>query len=198
MPVFMNTVLLQRKLKRGDETAYEHLFKTYYEPLVVFAIRFVYDEEDAKELVQDLFVSLYEKRHQLQISTSLKSYLYSAVRNKCLNKINTEKTKGKYEDYIKNNHTQLTDSIEQDIYKDEMEIALMGAIKKLPPKCKAIFCMNRMDGLSNTEIAEKLRISKRTVETQISKALKLLRTELKPFMVSTGYLILLWLLSFLN
>ena len=182
----MNQVLLLKKLRLGDERAYEYLFKTYYEQLVLFAVKYVHDIELAKELVQDLIVSLFEKRSQLDITLSLKSYLYSAVRNRCLNCLNSEKIKGKYEDFVKQHANSKTDAVEEEINHNEMEVALMGAIDKLPPKCKAIFNMNRMEGLSNTEIAEKLNISKRTVETQISKALKILRSEMKPYLAYAG------------
>lgn len=194
----MTNALLLKKLKKGDEKAYEFLFKNYYEQLVLFAVKYIHDLDKAKELVQDLFVTFYEKRAQIEIATSIKSYLYNATKNKCINDINSVKTKAKHEEYIKLTTNNKENNIEQTIYKNEMETALMGAIDNLPARCKMVFRMNRLEGLTNPEIAEKLQISKRTVETQISKALKILRSELKPYLANAVVLIMYFCLIYIS
>jgi RNA polymerase sigma-70 factor (family 1) len=175
---------LIRKLREGHESAYEALFKTYYKELVIHANRYLYDMEVSKEVVQDLFVNIYEKRQNLDINSSLKSYLYRAVQNRCINQINSLKIRDKYANYVKSHQDDDENQIERSIDATELEAALYSAIGELPPKCRMIFKMNRFEGLSNGEIAERLELSKRTVETQITKALKMLRTKLQPLLAS--------------
>lgn len=171
---------LINRLKAGEEAAYELLFKEYYQVLVVFANKYLHELEESKELVQNLFVSLYEKREKLVINSSLKSYLFRSVHNRSLNYINSLKIRDKYAKHINESTDHGENVIEQEFNKTELEHALYLAIGELPPKCKMIFKLNRFEGLSNKEIAEQLKLSKRTVETQISKALKILRAKLQP------------------
>jgi len=180
---------LINRLKKGEEAAYELLFKEYYQLLTVFANKYLNDIENAKEIVQDLFVHLYEKRDHLDINSSLKSYLFRSTHNRCINYINAQKIRGKYADHVKQIDNSKENSLENEVNKTELEHALYKAIDDLPPKCQIIFKMNRFEGLSNSEIADKLSLSKRTIETQISKALKILRVKMKPYM-ALGMLIL--------
>jgi RNA polymerase sigma-70 factor (family 1) len=174
------------RLKKGEEIAYEMLFKEYYKVLTIFAAKYLKDLEASKELVQELFVNIYEKRGNLDINSSLKSYLFRSVHNRCINSINAQKIRDKYAEHFNNTSDIRINILEQDVNVSELENALHIAINKLPPKCKTIFKMNRFDGLSNHEIAEKLTLSKRTVETQISKALKILRVKLEPYMIASS------------
>jgi len=180
---------LINRLKKGEEAAYELLFKEYYQLLTVFANKYLNDIENAKEIIQDLFVHLYEKRDHLDINSSLKSYLFRSTHNRCINYINAQKIRNKYADHVKQIDTGKENSLENEVNKTELEHALYKAIDDLPPKCQIIFKMNRFEGLSNSEIADKLSLSKRTIETQISKALKILRVKMKPYM-ALGMLIL--------
>lgn len=189
--------LLIRRLKEGAESAYEVLFKEYYVRLVIHASKFVNDIELAKEIVQDLFVSVYEKRESLNINSSLNSYLYRSVQNRSINYIKTLKTKQKYSQHIIHTTDCADNSTDNLIDKAELESALFEAISELPEKCRLIFKLNRFEGLSNGEIAERLELSKRTVETQISKALKILRSKLQPFL-SESVAVGIILLSILN
>lgn len=187
----VDSEFLIRQLKNGEESAYEMLFKEYYRVLVVFANKYLYDFEASKELVQDLFVNIYEKRDQLEINSSLKSYLFRSVHNRSVNVINAQKIRNKYAEHVGRTATVNENSIETEMNKTELEHAIYKAIGELPPKCRDIFKLNRFDGLSNSEIAEKLKLSKRTVETQISKALKILRVKLEPYTV-VSVLVLVW------
>jgi RNA polymerase sigma-70 factor (ECF subfamily) len=178
--------LLINRLKKGEETAYEMLFKEYYQVLSIFANKYLKDIEAAKELVQELFVHLFERRENININSSLKSYLFRSVHNRCLNLINAQKIRDKYIEHISYTHNNAEQSnIENEVNLSELETILYRAIGDLPPKCRIIFKMNRFEGLSNNEIADKLTLSKRTVETQISKALKILRVKLKPYMIAS-------------
>ncbi len=177
----VDSEFLIRQLKNGEESAYEMLFKEYYKVLVIFANKYLYDIEASKELVQELFVHIYEKRNKIEINSSLKSYLFRSVHNRSLNHLNTQKIKNKYAEHVSRTSTSNENSIENEMNKTELEHAIYRAIGELPPKCQDIFKLNRFEGLTNSEIADKLQLSKRTVETQISKALKILRVKLEPF-----------------
>jgi RNA polymerase sigma-70 factor (ECF subfamily) len=164
-------------LKTGSENAYRHLFESYYTVLSVFAYKYVNDLETAKELVQDLFVHLFENRDALGINTSLKSYLYKSVRNRCLNHLKHQKINKRHLDIMNPATTENEDP--ESIYREtELEHRIFQIVSGLPPKCRDIFIMSRVEGKNNGEIAASLHISIRTVETQISKALKTLRKRL--------------------
>lgn len=163
----------------GRESAYRELFTEYYRPLSVFALKYVGDLETAMEIVQDFFVHLFQNRESLVINTSLKSYLYQAVRNRCLNHIRKNQSRRRHLDQYMAEQEHSED-MEAKVFETELEYRIFKIVEALPPQCKNIFTLSRVKGLSNGEIAEKLQISKRTVETQISSALKTLRTRLKP------------------
>jgi len=164
-------------IREGRESAFEILFSEYYRPLSVFALKYVGDLESAKEIVQNLFVNLYENRQKLLVTTSLKSYLYQSVRNSCLNQIKQNQTR---KEHLANygSEQEYDVDLEARIRETELEHMVFKIVETLPPKCKNIFTLSRSKGFSNSEIAEKLGISKRTVETHISNALKTLRSHL--------------------
>ncbi len=167
----------------GNMDDFEVLFKQFYAPLVVYACRFVNSTDLAREIVQDFFVRLYEKRETLTIDTSVKSYLYRAVYNCCINYINQRAIQDKH---LKNLDQEKVDegNLENEINRIELQQKIFEVIETLPAKCRRIFKMNRLEGLRNEEIAKKLNLSKRTVETQISKALKILRHKLSDFVAA--------------
>jgi RNA polymerase sigma-70 factor (family 1) len=144
---------------------------------VVFACRYVYDIDIGREIVQDFFVRFYEKRHSITVGTSLKAYLYRSIYNSCINYINQRNIQDKH---IKNIvlEKDYEDNLETEINTVELQQRIYEVIEELPSRCKKIFKLNRFEGLKNEEIAKELNLSKRTVETQISKALKFLRRKL--------------------
>lgn len=169
-------------LAKGDEEAYHELFKQFYEPLCFFANRYLQDMDASQDLIQELLSYLYENRDRIVISTSLKAFLYRSVTNRSLNQLKHEKRK-------QENHREVAYHTETASFEEAMEISELQArinelIAELPPQCEKIFRMSRMEHLSNQEIAEELNISKRTVETQISKALKILRNSLKIIIIN--------------
>jgi RNA polymerase sigma-70 factor (ECF subfamily) len=170
-------------IRAGRESTYAQLFDEYYRPLSIFACKYVGDIENSCEIVQDFFVSLYENRRSLVITTSFRSYLYQAVRNRCLNHLKHNKIREKYLDQAMQVN-EATDDIEARIEETELENRIFLIISELPAKCQEIFKMSRVDGLKNAEIATKLSISVRTVETQISRALKVLRDRLGSRIIS--------------
>jgi RNA polymerase sigma-70 factor (family 1) len=166
-------------LQTGDIRLFESLFREYYKPLVVYAMKYVRDADAAKEIVQEFFVRLYEKRNSLVINTSLKSYLYRSVYNSCINYISHMEMRSRH---LKNLAMQSENEFsDNQISLIELQNRIHDSIEDMPNQCKRIFKMNRFEGLRNEQIAEKLGISKRTVETQISKGLKILRKKLADY-----------------
>lgn len=165
----------------GNEAAFEELFNTYFKALSVFAKKLVDDLEVAQDLVQDVFVKLYENRDEIEFQVSIKAFLYQSVRNKCIDHIRSQKTRTHHHEEIfkraQGDDIDTTDLMLQ----TELEQRIHGCIAELPEQCQLIFRMNRFEGKKNQEIAEELGISKRTVETQISKALKRLRTQIHDY-----------------
>lgn len=167
-------------LRSGRESAYRQLFDQFYQKLVVFANRYLEDQESARDVVQDLFVDLYETRHSLSIQTSLKSYLYSAVRNRCLNQVKHERVKQKHRNMSGSEANVSDPDLEEMMDAVELEAKIYEIVSKLPEKCRQIYILSRVDGKRNKEIAKDLNLSIRTVETQISKALRSLKDSLLP------------------
>ncbi|KOH44874.1 RNA polymerase sigma-70 factor [Sunxiuqinia dokdonensis] len=169
------------RLKSGDQTAFELLFHFYYPGLVMYASQYTANTEDAEEIVQDFFVRFWEKHKQLVPRDSLKSYFFLSVKNGSLDFLKHQKIEKKYinEMMALSKHHLAYDT---DIFiSSDLQEKLKHGIGLLPEKCREVFIMSRIQGLKNEEIAAKLNISKRTVETQISKALKVLRVELKDY-----------------
>ncbi|MBL0740567.1 RNA polymerase sigma-70 factor [Chryseolinea lacunae] len=160
--------------------SFQELFSEYYPMLVAFAFRFVRDQDTAKDIVQSVFIKLFEKKDTLLVHDSMKAYLYKAVFNACVNHKKSEAVRlGHHELYARELNT---DGFEEAVEQTEEEHKLYNAIKKLPPKCQQIFVMSRLDNRKNQDIADALSISIRTVETQISNALRLLRETLSFFL----------------
>ncbi len=171
---------LSDRIKNGDEKAFELLFHKFYGHLCVYAAKIINDETSAEEIVQDLFVKIWEKREQLSIETSLKNYLFRSVKNLCLNFIQHNKTKN---NYTQNVLSETESNFSDDDNYPEIDLALKieESINSLPEKRKEIFRLSRQEGLKYHEIAEKLNISIKTVETQMSLAIKSLREKLKKY-----------------
>ncbi len=171
---------LIERLKAGEEAAFQTLFRDYYPPLCVYAKRLTGDADGAREVVQDLFVRLYEGREELPALGSLKSYLYAAVRNACLNQLKQAQTRHQHHQRLL--YQAPTGEDTDALVQLELEEKIWRAVQDLPEQCRKIFRMNRFEDKKNRQIAEELGISVRTVETQISKALRLLRGALSDFL----------------
>ncbi len=167
-------------LRSGRESAYRQLFEQYYQKLVVFACKYLEDLESARDIVQEFYLYLYESRHSISIQTSLKSYLYSAVKNRCLNQVKHEQVKEKHRNMSRSEANVSGPDLEEIMDAVELEARVYEIVSKLPEKCRQIYIMSRVDGKRNREIADELNLSIRTVETQISKALKSLKNSLLP------------------
>jgi RNA polymerase sigma-70 factor (ECF subfamily) len=175
-------------LQKGNVYAYELIFRRYYVSLCGFAARFVRVPEAAEEIVQNVFLKLWEKRETVSIDTSLKSYLFRSVYNSCSNHITHTKIENKYLAFVRESifrNNGYSDPVMDTLAYKELNHKITEAIEKLPAECKKIFKMSRFDGLKYAEIADQLNISIKTVETQVSRALLRLRAELKEFLINT-------------
>jgi RNA polymerase sigma-70 factor (ECF subfamily) len=170
------------EIQSGQIPAFEMLFKTHYQPLCRYANTYLKDPDGAEEVVQAAFIGFWEKRAMISIETSLKSYLYRAVRNACLNELKHEQVKQKY--LAGQNHEGEKTSAPSDqlAIHEELEVQVRKAIDRLPEQCRLIFTMSRFEELKYQEIADQLSLSVKTVENQMGKALKLMRISLKEYL----------------
>ncbi len=176
-------------IRVGDERIFEEIFRKYYQSLSNYANSILKEMDESEEIVQNLFLGIWEKRADLEITVSLKSYLYRAVHNHCLNRIKHLKVREEYQQYATNFYDVSHESVSNTVMKNELEQKIESAIEKLPEQCRIVFSMSRFEELKYHEIAEKLAISPKTVENHIGKALKLLRIELSeylPLMIICG------------
>lgn len=169
-------------IQSGQTPAFEMLFKTYYKPLCRYANTYLKDPDGAEEIVQGAFIGLWEKRKAITIETSLKSYLYRAVRNSCLNELKHEQVKQRHlasESLKEEAQSEPADHLAIHV---ELEEKIRAAIQTLPEQCRLIFTMSRFEELKYQEIADQLNLSVKTVENQMGKALKLMRAQLKEYL----------------
>lgn len=169
-----------RRLKENDEEAVRWLFSNYFSLLAGVAYRIVQDQDAAKDVVQEVFVRLWTHRQTLHIKTSLQSYLRRSVVNAAID----HKRR-----YYEKNRESLDDqqdwgvemtAVEAKLGEEETRLQINRAINTLPERCRLVFVLSRHEELTYAQIAEKLNISIKTVENQMTKALKILRKALRP------------------
>lgn len=156
------------------------VFRDYYTPLVRYGNTFLKDTDETEDVVQQVFVSLWEKRTQLDIHTSVRAVLYRAVHNACLNRLKHQKVRKDYAGDFKNTQSdsEQTDALEA----AELQERINRAIEGMPEQCARIFKMSRFEQLKYQEIADQLGLSIKTVENQMGKALKIIREALKDYL----------------
>lgn len=145
-------------------------------------MQYLKDKNAVEDLVQDFFVSVWMEAPRLHIEISLKSYLFTGIKNRCLDYQKHLKVTEKYKAFILFAAENEDDSFDHYFAESELRQAIEKSMAKLPPRCHEIFELSRLNGFSNQEIADKLGLSKRTVELQISNSLKILRKELIEFL----------------
>ena len=167
---------LQIRVKNKDSKAFEILFDRYWKQLYSFAMRIYKDEDVCQDIVQEIFISFWEK-HAQETILNLEAYLLRAVKYRVANHIRDLK--------FDSTHLQILESIpypfetDKDLIYQDFEDIILSEIEKLPPKCRNVFMMSRFETFSNSEIAKKLNISERTVEKHISDAVKYLKLNIK-------------------
>jgi len=174
-----------------DQKSFEELFKVYYKPLCYYARKFSLDHFESEEVVQQIFLKLWEIRDSLSIERSVAAYLYQSVRNQSINYLKQKSifSKNKDDFALKIKQAQLFAVISEEdgasaLLARELEQQISEAIHDLPPKCREIFLLSRSGNLSMKEIAEKLDISTNTVQKQIAIALAKLREVLKYYLTA--------------
>ncbi len=179
-------LLLMHFSNEGDVTL-KDLFDRYFQELYGYTAKIVGNSESAEEIVQDLFVTIWQKRETLTISTSLKAYLFTAAKNRSINHL-----KKKYvvlEGLSENDVYKVynSDMADGEVLKNELEKLIIKGLEKLPEKARMVFSLSRHSGMSHNEIAEQLGISQKTVEYHIANVLKSLRL----FLENHGYCIII-------
>lgn len=185
---------LINELRNDKEEAFSLLFKSWYTDLVLYAGTFLPEKSKCEDIVQNLFMKIWEERKTLSIESSLKAYLIRAVRNSCLDEIKHGKVVRNYENNYKLLYDNLEDTEDYILYSDLVG-HLQAALRKLPPPLKEAFELSRFEGLKYKEIAEKQNVSERSIEVRISKALQFLREQLIEYL--TVLLLMLKYISFL-
>lgn len=174
-------IFLFQEMKEGKEYAFDFFFNYYYAGLCVYGQKtFSIQMEDVRNLVQDVFLKIWNERATIQIQSSVRAFLFVSVKNRCL-------------DYLRQ-HRRIPETFNiskiQDIPNEtfetyvlsELELLLSKSLEKLPERCREVFELSRLSGQKNKEIAEKLNITEKTVENQITKALRILKTELRDYL----------------
>ena len=169
-------------LRRGKEEAFAYVFRMYYSPLLNYAGRILKDVEAANDVVQECFCRLYERRRELRKELQVRPYLYKSVYNACMYAIKHQKVESNYinQELLDFYFSKVveTPEAEQALLDEDLKGAIQDAINKLPERCREIFVLSKVDGLSNKQIAEQLNISMKTVEAQMTTAFVRLRKEL--------------------
>jgi RNA polymerase sigma-70 factor (ECF subfamily) len=185
--VDLSNLEIFQKIISGDEPSFEKVYRFYYPRLNYFARQYLFDSESAKNIVQDVFTELWDKRQTLQENTNLNAWLFTVTRNKSLKIISQLKSQQNYDNYVKArqldvNYKSLADFDTSHLVFEELQSQIQTSLDKLSPSCRKVFEMSRFEDKKNREIAEELKLSIKTVEAQISKALKTLKTDLHDYL----------------
>jgi RNA polymerase sigma-70 factor, ECF subfamily len=167
-----------RRIREGDAKQFETLFRSSYVSLVRYARVIIKDYDTAEEIVQDLFFRLWQDRQKMNIQSSLNGYLFRSVHNRCLHYIDHLKVIEKHAEEISLRQPERQENPAEILQYAELQGRVAQILEKLPERCGQIFYMNRFEGLKYSEIAEKLSVSIKTVESNMGRALREFRKEL--------------------
>ncbi|MFN0292776.1 RNA polymerase sigma-70 factor [Pedobacter helvus] len=182
-PIYLKAINVNTVLQTYTDTAFEQLFKAHYRALHAYANMLLKDVDIAEEVVQSMFLKLWEKRDLLAVQTSIKAYLYKCIYNDSLNLLKHEQVKSKYQNFTVHTMNTHHEPASNRVELFELQKALQLALNALPEQCRLVFQLSRFEELKYKEIAERLGISIKTVENQMGKALKILRLKLVDFLV---------------
>lgn len=183
-----------RKLKAGSQIAFETIYDCFSQKVYSIAIKFGLDREDANEVVQDVFIKLWNHRSTLNENLSIKSYLFTITKNALINRQKKMVYEIAYKKYLEKQDLNTFSQTEDDVYYSDLEQLAETFINKLPTQQKEIFLLSKRENLPSQEIAEKLNLSLRTVENQVYRATKKIKEELK----KNGAAISLLIAAFMN
>ena len=168
-------------LRRGDEGAYDAIFRQWYAPLVAMTAALLRDQGPAEEVVQDVLLELWRRREGITFETSLRAYLFQAARNRGLNYLRRQKVEARGEATIAA-AMPTPEPADSEAREAELNVAIQAAIAGLPDRCREVFELSRVQGRKYSEIATELGISVKTVEAQMGKALRVMREKLAPWL----------------
>jgi len=167
-------------LKSGDKRAYQLLFEKYASKIYHFSLSYLANEADSEELVQDVFLKLWEKRTALDETQNIKAYVFKIAINSIYDFIRRKNIKNAFNDFVKNRaETNTSNNTWETVVLNELQLLLDELISKMPEQRRKIFHLSKINGLTNDEIADKLNLSKRTVENQLYRAILFLKSNLK-------------------
>ena len=160
-------------LKRRDETALSVLFDTYYEKLYLFAEKYIYDSDKAHDIVQDVFLKIWENAERLELTSSIQHYLFASVRNGCLNYLKSlqieDRNNRKYaEAYIESQNVDMVDD-------EELLARIRQVLDELPEKCREVCLLRFVEGYKYAEIAARLDMNENTVKAQLHRGMERLK-----------------------
>jgi len=182
-PADENDETLFDRFKNGDDHAYRIIYERFSPMLYLHGYKFLKDDDQVKDLIQDLFTTLWNKRQEISISSSLSAYLYGSVKNKILDHIAHQNVRARYETSLQGFIETGYCFADQKLREEELKRLIEQGINNLPAKMREIFEMSRMKNLSHKEIAEQLKISDKTVKKQVSNALKALRVKIGALLI---------------
>jgi RNA polymerase sigma-70 factor (family 1) len=182
--------LLLEKFQKGDSEAFARLYELYAPFLVNFASSKIYSLELARDIIQDVFVSLWENRATLQITTNLKSFLFSAVRYKIIDHIRKNYTRSEYAEMMKRLTFDVHVNLQKQLEDKDLLDHINQSVEKMPERVKEIYKLSRNDNKSISEIASSLNLSEQTIKNQLTTALKFLRKEFPQLIISAFTLVL--------
>lgn len=178
------------RMKQGDKDAFSFLFRKYYPSLCSFATSIIHNVTESEEIVQEMFFLFWERREKIEISFSVKAYLFKSVHNSCLNYIKHKKVRNIYTETILREHTEKDIHFNQFDDADSLKVLIQIAVERLPEKRRQIFKMVKHEQMRYKEVAESLNLSVKTVENQMGKAMAFLRNELREYLPILFFLIL--------
>ena len=176
MARFSDQEILQG-IREGDRDIFHEVFDAHYGVLCHYAFTIIRDSDEAEDMVQSIYAKLWEQRSTIDITISVRAYLFKSVYKKCMNFLEHREVKRNHNGYTV--HSTLGEHQQPEVFPEELEENIKRAINALPLQCRTIFIMSRYDGLKHSEISERMNISVNTIQNQICKALKILRIELK-------------------
>ncbi|MEM8893582.1 MAG: RNA polymerase sigma-70 factor [Bacteroidota bacterium] len=171
---------LLRHLANGKTEVLKHYFDLHYSELCAYALKYVRLPEVSEEIVQELFINIWERRNELNVRGSMSSYLFTAARYRCFNYLKIQLPKDQATTESIDLTSEVPSDFDDDITNHELKKRLRAAIEDLPEKCRIIFLLAKEEGLTYKEIANELEVSTKTVENQMGIALKKLRLSLRP------------------
>lgn len=167
-----------KRFKEGDAQAFDTIYYNYSKKMYHFALGLVKDEDISKDLVQEVFVSLWEKRGQVDLNLNFDNYIFTIAYNSIRKYFRKKSIETKVIDQLLKNSPEIIESVDGTVIYNELLELANRSIENLPPKRKIVYKLSRQEGLKIKEIASKLSISPRTAENHLAKALKYLKEEL--------------------